>query len=478
MCKITLFWHFCLQISKKCCIFASKFNIVMLQIERNAFKQLHAWKQSSNRKPLLLQGARQIGKTWLMREFGKREFDSVVELNFDEKPELRELFRRTKDTTRLIRELALYTPVSIQPERTLLIFDEIQESEEALNALKYFCENAPQYPIIAAGSLLGVHVRKKSMTVPVGKVQTLHLHPLSFNEFLRVADSQMYDYCASVTPFEPLPEIVLSRLTDVYRQYMVCGGMPEAAIALLEKRGMQTVEQTLGDILQLYQADFSKYATPVEVTRMTALWQSLPSQLAKENRKFIYNVIRSGARAREYEDGLIWLEEAGLIYRIYNVGKPGLPLAAYRDLSAFKAYTLDSGLLRRLAHLSAEVVLSENNPGYQEFRGAMAENMVLQSLVSQYNDVPYYWSSGNKAEIDFLIEHGGHIIPIEVKSSTRISGGSLASYFHKYNPALRIRFSMNNLHFNDGLLSIPLPLADWTHQLVGQIFAESSISIK
>ena len=436
-----------------------------MQIERDAYEQLKAWKASSHRKPLLLQGARQIGKTWLMREFGKREFEYVAELNFDETPELRDLFARTKDTKRLMSELALYVPVPIVPERTLLIFDEIQESEAALNSLKYFCENAPEYAIIAAGSLLGVVVRKKSMAVPVGKVQTMSLYPLTFREFLRAADPSTFDYIEQNLSLSHLPEIIMSKLTDSYRRYMVCGGMPEAVIALLENRGMQEVDRVLGDILYLYQADFSKYATPVEVNRITALWQSLPSQLSKENRKFLYNVVRSGARAREYEDGLFWLEEAGLIYRLYNVSKPGIPLSAYRELSAFKVYALDCGLLRRLARLSPEVVLSGNEQ-YKEFRGAMAENMVLQALVPQLNGVPYYWTSGNQAEIEFLIEHIDQVIPVEVKSATRISGGSLASYTSRYKPSLRARFSMNNLQYNGGLISIPLPLADWILRLI------------
>lgn len=439
-----------------------------MQIERDVFDKLQEWKQSPNRKPLLLQGARQIGKTWLMREFGRREFDYVAEFNFDETPELGNLFSRTKDTKRLLTELAIYVSVPILPERTLIIFDEIQESEGALNSLKYFCENVPEYAIIAAGSLLGVAVRKKRMAVPVGKVQTMSLYPLSFKEFLRVADSQTYDYIENNHSLTHLPEIILSKLIDAYRNYMVCGGMPEAVIALLENRGMKEVDRVLGDILQLYQADFSKYATPVEVNRISAIWNSLPSQLAKENRKFIYNVVRSGARAREYEDSLFWLEEAGLIYRVYSVSKPGLPLAAYRELSAFKVYALDCGLLRRLARLAPEVVLS-GNAEYKEFRGAMAENMVLQALVSQTDNVPYYWTSGNQAEIDFLLEYIDKVIPIEVKSSTRISGGSLASYTQRYNPSLRIRFSLNNLQYNEGLLSVPLPLADWTIRIVTEL---------
>lgn len=436
-----------------------------MPIDRDIFQELHKWKESANRKPLLLQGARQIGKTWVMREFGKREFDYVVELNFDEDKELGQLFERTKDTDRLIKELSLLYAQPILPDRTLLIFDEIQESEAAFNSLKYFHEKAPEYAIVAAGSLLGVAVRKKKMTVPVGQVTTLRMYPLTFKEFLRAANTQLYDYAESINSLEALPDIFLSRLIDEYRRYMVCGGMPEAAVALLNTEGMQSVEAVLQDILELYRLDFSKYASPVEVSRISAIWQSLPSQLSKENRKFLYSVVKTGARAREYEDSLVWLEQSGLIYRIFDVNKPGIPLSAYKDLNAFKVYALDCGLLRRLARLAPEVVLT-GNPNYTEFRGALAENMVLQSLMPQTDGLPYYWNSSNAAEIDFLIEHVSEVIPVEVKSGTRISGASLASYGNKYHPIHKLRFTLNNLQYRDGLLNIPLPLADWTKRFL------------
>ncbi len=439
-----------------------------MYISRTIIDSLIQWKSSKNRKPLLLQGARQIGKTMIMREFGRMHFDNVVEINFDRDKELVPLFERTKDPQRLINELSLLSSKPISPEHTLLIFDEIQECEAALNSLKYFRENALQYAIIAAGSLLGVAVRKKHMTVPVGQVHTLQMYPISFQEFLRTANKQLFDYVENIISLKPLPDIVLSQLIEEFRRYIVCGGMPEAVVALLENEGMDTVDSILSDILQLYQIDFSKYATPVEVSRIGAIWQSLPSQLSKENRKFLYSVIKTGARAREYEDALTWLEVAGLVYKIYCISKPYMPLDAYRELSAFKVYAFDGGLLRRLAHLSSKVVVN-NDERFTEFRGALAENTILQSLVSQFKIQPCYWNSGNQAEIDFLVEYNDNIIPVEVKSGTRISGTSLAVYNNKYNPMCKIRYSLNNIQYNNGLLNIPIPLADWTKRLLSFI---------
>jgi len=344
------------------------------------------------------------------------------------------------------------------------IFDEIQACEGALNSLKYFCEDAPQYHLIAAGSLLGVAIRKKKMSVPVGKVQILQTHPITFKEFLRASDLQTFTYVNSLNQIEPLPEIILHKLEVEYKRYLVCGGMPESVTALLGNEGMQTVEDVLQNILDLYTLDFAKYVTPADIPRINNLWNSLPSQLAKENRKFIYKVIKTGARAREYEEALLWLEEAGLIYRVFNVSKPGIPLSAYQDLSAFKVYAFDCGLLRRLAKLSPEVILS-GNAGYIEFKGALAENAILQALVPQSDGLPYYWSSENRAEVDFLLQQGVNVIPVEVKAPNRISGKSLSVYSSKFEPQLKIRYSLNNLKVNENLLSLPSFLADWTYQI-------------
>lgn len=443
-----------------------------MKIRRDIIDRLKQWKDSSDRKPILLKGARQTGKTWIMEEFGRECFEHVAVFNFDKVEELNSVFEKTKDINRILKELMLFTDVPIEPGKTLIVFDEIQMCEGALNSLKYFCEDAPQYHVIAAGSLLGVAIRKKRMSVPVGKVQIIRMFPITFREFLLASDERTFQYVNMLDKVEALPDIILNKLELEYKRYLVCGGMPEAVTALLENKGMQTVEDTLQNILDLYTLDFSKYASPIDIPRINSLWNSLPSQLAKENRKFIYRTIRTGARAREYEDALLWLEEAGLIYRIFNISKPGLPLSAYQDLSAFKVYACDCGLLRRLAKLSPEVILS-GNYNYTEFKGALTENAVLQSLVTQNHDLmPYYWSSENRAEVDFVLQFPTMVIPVEVKSDTRISGKSLSVYANKFNPPLRIRFSMNNLKENDGLLSCPIPLADWLYKIVGLLSLE------
>ena len=435
-----------------------------MKIRRDIIDDLRRWKESDNRKPILLKGARQTGKTWIMREFGKECFDHVAEFNFDKVGELNSIFEKTKDVDRILKELALFTDVPIEAGKTLIIFDEIQASEGALNSLKYFCEDAPQYHVIAAGSLLGVAIRKKNMSVPVGKVQIVKMLPVTFKEFLQEVDERTYHYINGLDTLDPLPEIILSKLELEFKRYLICGGMPEAIVTLLENKGIQEVEDVLQNILDLYTLDFSKYATSTDIPRINSLWNSLPSQLAKENRKFIYRIVRSGARAREYEDALLWLEEAGLIYRIFNISKPGLPLSAYQDVSAFKVYACDCGLLRRLAKLSPEIILS-GNAGYTEFKGALAENAVLQSLVAQNDAKPYYWSSENRAEVDFVLQIQTDIIPVEIKSDVRISGKSLSVYNTKFNPPYRIRLSMNNLKENGRLISCPIPLTDWLIRL-------------
>lgn len=437
-----------------------------MNIERDIMLSLEKWKEQPMRKPILLKGARQIGKSWLMEEFGRRTFEYYAKFDFDENPELQQIFQVSKDPKRILKELSLFTEVPLEPRKTLIVFDEIQECEEALNSLKYFQEKMPEIHIISAGSLLGVAVKKKNMKVPVGQVNIINMHPITFREFLRAADKKVFDYVEGIDEIGHLPDIVLNKLKTEYRRYMVCGGMPEAANAMLEGEGVGAVDKILSDILEMYEIDFAKYATPIQVSRIHALWHSLPAQLSKENRKFIYNVIKSGARSKDYEDALMWLEDAGVIYKVYNVTKPGLPLSAYADTSAFKIYACDIGLLRRLARLNADVIIAPT-AGYIEFKGAIAENAVLQSLVGlRRGDVPFYWTSGNKAEVEFLADFGTDIIPIEVKAENCVSGRSLAVYNDKYKPHQRIRFSMLNLQKNDNLLSCPLPLADWVVKFI------------
>ena len=440
-----------------------------MEIRRDIIEQFKAWKNTPERKPILLKGARQIGKTWAMETFGREAFDYYVKFDFDRQPELKSVFQISKNPERIIKELALYTEVPIIAGQTLIIFDEIQECEEALNSLKYFYEDAPRYHIIAAGSLLGVAVKRRSMTVPVGKVNMIRMYPVTFREFLRAADERTFQYIEDLHTAERLPEIILNKLKTEYRRYLICGGMPEAVISLLDNKGMEAVEQVLQDILDLYELDFSKYATPRDIPRIHAIWHSLPSQLAKENRKFIYKVIKQGARSKDYEDALLWLEDAGMIYRTFNITKPALPLSAYEETTAFKVYACDCGLLRRLARLPATVILNPN-ANYTEFKGSMAENAVLQSIIPLLNhDIPHYWSPDSRAEIEFIIQWGENIIPIEVKAENCINGRSLSVYTERYKPTKRIRFSFLNLQYNQGLLSCPTPMADWFYRFLPEV---------
>lgn len=437
-----------------------------MRISRDIIGTFKEWKDAPMRKPILLQGARQIGKTWAMETFGKESFEYCAKFDFDRQEELKSVFQNTKTPERIIKELALFCDVPIIAGKTLIIFDEIQECEEALNCLKYFCEDAPEYHIMAAGSLLGVAVKKRRMTVPVGKVRVIRMYPLSFKEFLRASDIHTYEYIEQLTAIEKLPEIILNKLKLEYRRYLVCGGMPDAACAMLENQGMENVDAILQDILDLYELDFAKYAEPREIPRIHAIWHSLPSQLAKENRKFVYKVVKPGARAKDYEDALLWLEDAGMIYRINNITRPLFPLSAYEDLSAFKLYACDCGLLRRLAKLPSSIIVSPT-ANYTEFKGAMAENAILQSLMPILRrDVPFYWSPDSRAEIEFVIQWNDEIIPIEVKAENCVSGRSLSVYKEKYAPKHRIRFSFLNLQYNCGMLSCPSPMADWLPSLL------------
>lgn len=437
-----------------------------MRISRDIISTFKEWKDAPMRKPILLQGARQIGKTWAMETFGKESFEYCAKFDFDRQEELKSVFQNTKMPERIIKELALFCDVPIIAGKTLIIFDEIQECEEALNCLKYFCEDAPEYHIMAAGSLLGVAVKKRRMTVPVGKVRVVRMYPLSFKEFLRASDIHTYEYIEQLTAIEKLPEIILNKLKLEYRRYLVCGGMPDAACAMLENQGMENVDAILQDILDLYELDFAKYAEPREIPRIHAIWHSLPSQLAKENRKFVYKVVKPGARAKDYEDALLWLEDAGMIYRINNITRPLFPLSAYEDLSAFKLYACDCGLLRRLAKLPSSIIVSPT-ANYTAFKGAMAENAILQSLMPILRrEVPFYWSPDSRAEIEFVIQWNDEIIPIEVKAENCVSGRSLSVYKEKYAPKHRIRFSFLNLQYNCGMLSCPSPMADWLPSLL------------
>jgi hypothetical protein len=317
---------------------------------------------------------------------------------------------------------------------------------------------------VAAGSLLGVALSHGD-SFPVGKVEFLTMYPVSFREFLRADNPAIYDYLEGLCSVEPLPETVFNQALEAWRRYQVCGGMPAAAAAMLDGRGVEEVETRQQEVLTAYTLDFAKHASGSDIPRITAIWNSIPSQLGRENRKFLYRLVKPGARAREYEDGLLWLEHAGLIHRTFCTTKPALPLSAYDDVSAFKIYLCDAGLLRRLAQLSAEVFTREV-PGFVEFKGAMAENAVLQSLLHQWEVAPRYWTSGATAEVDFVLQADLEVIPIEVKAGVNIRARSLSVYADRYQPTRAVRYSLNNLSRDGRLLNIPLFLADWTRKLL------------
>lgn len=436
-----------------------------MELRREIMDALVRWKEDGHRKPLIIQGARQIGKTWLMRKFGELHYEHVAYFNFDASEELCREFENTKDPARLLGVLRLYADRPIEAGKTLLIFDEIQQSNKALNSLKYFCEECPEHHVMAAGSLLGVSLSRGD-SFPVGKVDFLQMYPISFKEFLYADDRRMFDYLEGVDSLAPLPEIVMGKVAESYRRYLVCGGMPAAVTALLEERGTQAVETVQKAILAAYALDFAKHVPTKDIPRVAAVWDSIPSQLARENRKFLYKLVKNGARAREYEDALLWLQHAGLIYRVFCATKPGLPLSAYDDVSAFKIYLCDVGLLRVMARLPVEVLWTES-PLYREFKGAMAENAVLQTLVSHFEVFPRYWTSEGTAEVDFLLQRGLSLIPVEVKAGNSVRGKSLGVYVDRFRPEVAVRYSMKNLRRDGGVLNIPLFMADWTEKLLG-----------
>jgi uncharacterized protein len=441
-----------------------------MQIKRNIQHKLNEWKISTLRKPLVLKGARQVGKTWLLKDFGKNEFENFAYFNFEEQAELKQFFTTTKDVHRIVKNLSLVHGKAIEPLKTLIIFDEIQECNEALNSLKYFCENAPEYYVVCAGSLLGITL-SRGMSFPVGKVDFLNLYPLSFSEFLTVAEPELFSYIESLKNIEPIPDIFSSKLVEQFKKFFICGGMPEAVKVLLEKQDVALTQIVLKNILEAYSLDFSKHTDNKTVQKIGYIWSSIPSQLARENKKFLYQTVKPGARAREYEDAILWLSQAGLVYKIFRNSKPCLPLSAYDDVTAFKLYLIDVGLLRRLSLLDP-VAIIEGNRLFVEFKGALSENYILQSLVQQFEAIPRYWTSEGKAEIDFLIQYENEIIPVEVKSYENVTGKSLVFYNKQYHSPVRIRYSLKNLVFDEGLLNIPLFLSDYSKKLISMVYQQ------
>lgn len=427
-------------------------------MDRKIMKKLMEWKNDNNRKPLILRGARQVGKTYIIKKFGNENYDGVAYFNFDHDTELYNLFDNTKDPFRILEQLAFIYGKAIVPGRTLIVFDEIQECPNALNSLKYFEEEAKDYHIISAGSLLGIRLSHTSF--PVGKVDFLDMYPMTFTEFLEADGCKnLVEYMDSINQIENIPNIFFDRLSEKLKAYFIIGGMPEVVSSWVQEKDMEKVNKIQSNILKAYESDFSKHTSNVEANRISIIWNSVPSQISKENKKFLYQVAKEGARAREYEGALNWLKDANVVNKIYNVTKPNMPLISYNDLAAFKIYLNDVGLLRKMTDLDSKVVV-EGNRLFEEFKGALTENYVLQELLAIGLN-PYYFTFDNKYEIDFLIQYKNEITPIEVKSSENVNNTSLKVYNEKYEPKTRIRFSMRNLNKDDNLVNIPLFMVEY-----------------
>lgn len=431
--------------------------------------KLLQWKNSTYRKPLILKGVRQVGKTWILKEFGRRYYENTAYFNFDENMEYKQFFETTKEVDRILQNLMLASGQKILPEKTLIIFDEVQDCPNVINAMKYFCENAPEYHIVCAGSLLGIALAKPS-SFPVGKVNFMQIDPMTFTEFLLAnGDENLVSYLNSINIIEPIPDAFYNPLYEKLKMYYVTGGMPEPVLMWTKERDVEAMQEALSGIINAYERDFAKHPDISEFPKISMIWKSIPSQLARENKKFIYKVVKEGARAREYEDALQWLVDARLVHKVYRSTAPGLPISAYDDLSAFKIYLVDVGLLRRLAQL-APTAFGEGNRLFTEFRGALSENYVLQTLVTQFEVMPRYWSQNNPPyEVDFIIQRENDIFPVEVKAELNTKSRSLKKYVDLFGDKikLRIRFSMDNLKLNDDVLNIPLFMADQTDRLIG-----------
>ncbi len=420
---------------------------------RNVYSFLVNWKNRVGRKPLIIQGARQVGKTWLMKDFGQKEFKQTAYFNFENTKELQAIFKRSFNTQQIIIALNILVGFNIQPNETLIIFDEIQFCPEALSSLKYFQENNPEYCILAAGSLLGVAIHQ-GISFPVGKVEFLTLHPFDFNEFLMAMRKEnLLD--ALQNGDHSIVEIFKDQFVELLKQYYFIGGMPEVVRQFVVNNDYQEARAIQENILSAYENDFSKHAPIQQLPRIRLVWQSLPGQLAKENSKFIYNVLKNGARAKDFEMAIEWLKDAGLIHKVTRITKPGIPINVYADWSDFKIYLNDTGLLCAMANLTPEILLKENNL-FVEFKGTLSEQFVLQQLVSQSYEA-FYWSPENvQSEVDFVIQKDNMVIPIEVKSAENVRSRSLRVYYDKYKPEACIRTSLAGYQTHEWMKNIPL----------------------
>lgn len=435
-------------------------------MKRFIMNHLMEWKNSKYRKPLILKGIRQVGKTWVLKEFGKIYYENTAYFNFDEHMEYRQFFETTKDVKRILQNLMLISGEKIKPGKTLLIFDEIQDCPEVINSLKYFYENAPEYHITCAGSLLGITLEKPS-SFPVGKIDFLNMYPMTFCEFLIAnGDENLKLYLDSVEEIEKIPDAFYNPFYEKLKMYYITGGMPEAVYLWTKERDTEQMIKSLNNIIEAYERDFAKHPNIKEFPKISMIWKSIPSQLSRENKKFIYKVVKEGARAREYEDALQWLVNANLVSKVYRISAPKIPLSTYDDLSAFKIYMADVGILNRLSLLSPRA-FGEGNRLFTEFKGALTENFILQSLIPQFDISPRYWSD-NIHEVDFIIQKESDIFPIEVKAEKNTKSKSLFKFKEKYSEdiKLRVRFSFDNLTLDGDLLNIPLFMVDYTTKII------------
>jgi len=424
-------------------------------MKRLIIDELIAWKNREDRKPLILKGVRQCGKTYILKLFGEENYKDVAYFNFEGNPALSEHFEQDLDPKRIIMELGVIKGKKINPESTLIIFDEIQFSNKAITSLKYFYEQAPKYHIVCAGSLLGITL-SKPLSFPVGKVDFLNLRPMCFYEFVLANEEDMLlQYIENTDIKNPIAKTFVDKLSTLYKTYLVTGGMPEVVDKWVRNKDVSEVERIQDVILDSYELDFAKHAPKNDYPKLSLIWKSIPDQLAKENGKFIYGHVKPGARAKDLEDALQWLVSSGMIYKVNKIEKPAMPLSAYSKSNFFKVYLSDVGLLRRMSKLPAASVFEESLL-YTEFKGAMTENYVMNELVNLNGDIPYYWKSSNSAEVDFVAQFEEKIVPIEVKASINIKSHSLRVYRDKYKPKISIRTSLKNFKRDDGLLNIPL----------------------
>lgn len=423
-------------------------------MRRNAINELIKWKNDEERKPMVLRGARQVGKTWLMKEFGRTNYDSYVYFNFDEEDELKSIFEANKNPKRIIELLSMIAGEKILPGETLIIFDEVQECPSALNALKYFKEKANEYHVIAAGSLLGTLLAQPK-SYPVGMVNLLDISPLTFDEFLNATDEPLYAYYQSIVKEQKIEDIFHNRLMEAYNNYLIIGGMPECVSSWIKYKDPTKVAQIQNELIQIYENDFSKHNGKVNSGRILMVFRSIVTQLAKSNEKFMYGAVREGGRARDFEEAIEWLVSAGMLNRVYNVSKLEHPLSAFEKLDQFKLFVFDTGLLKHMAGIDNSAILLKSD--YQ-FKGPLTENFVLQQLCGQYDVAPHYYSE-RSGEIDFVVQHGIDIIPIEAKGGEDKSAPTFKKYISEHQPKYAVRFSKRGYRKDGYITNMPLYLA-------------------